>query len=925
MLINFLNRTLVKPLRRIPLQTIVVVPFVLQITATVGLVGYLSFQNSQKVVRDISSELLSEINEKVKLNLQSYVATPHQVNQLNENAFRIGQLEATDISKLEKHFLAQVTTLKNLTFVGVGLANGDNVGSERLDDGRLTIRLSLSQNYLFNTFLTNNQGEHLETLRTIKDFDPRKRPWYKATVTAGKPLWNDIYPNSFTAYLAASAPLYDRQGQFQGVLLTNFSLSQIGDFLQGLKIGKTGQVFIMERSGMLVASSTGEKPFRPTTSSTVVTLKDAAKRVSAIESENPLTQTTARYLKSKFDLNTGLQEIQSFTFAIDNQGNFVQVRPFRDDYGLDWLIITVIPEADFMGQINANTQMTILLCLGTLVVAVILGIFTARWLTQPILRLNQAAKDIAKGDWNHTVEINRTDELGQLVLSFNQMAGQLRESFSTLEQRVSDRTAALAQSNQELEQAKEKAEVANQSKSDFLANMSHELRTPLNGILGYAQILGRSKTLPDKERHGVNIIHQCGSHLLTLINDILDISKIEARKLELTPTAIYLPSFLQGVVEICRVRADQKDLNFIYQPDVNLPEGVEIDEKRLRQVLINLLGNAIKFTDQGSVTFCVEVIASEIDVSRCRLKFQIKDTGVGIAKEQTSLLFQAFEQVGDQKKQSEGTGLGLAISQKIVQLMGGEIQVESKIGEGSNFFFEVDLPIATNWAKQNSTNQGRNIIGYEGSPKHILIVDDRWENRSVLINLLEPMGFTFTEAENGQEGLEKAREKLPDLIITDLAMPVMGGLEMLQLLRSDPALKNLLVIVSSASVAQLDQQMSLEAGGDDFLAKPVQAEELFTLVAQHLQLTWKYEELEINSSIITSNQPLDFVELVPPSRADLQVLLELAEDGMLKELAETAQKIGQKNGDFQPFVEQIIQLAKKFQTERIEALIRKYL
>lgn len=487
----------------------------------------------------------------------------------------------------------------------------------------------------------------------------------------------------------------------------------------------------------------------------------------------------------------------------------------------------------------------------------------------------------------------------------------------------SSEQSQLKKSKEAADISKEVANAANQAKSDFLANMSHELRTPLNGILGYAQILGRSKTLPEKERHGINIIHQCGSHLLTLINDILDISKIEARKLELTPAAIYFPAFLQGIVEICRVRADQKDLDFIYQPDPNLPEGVEIDEKRLRQVLINLLGNAIKFTDRGSVTLEVKVI--ETNASTPHLRFQIKDTGVGIVKEEISRLFQAFEQVGDQKRQSEGTGLGLAISQKIVQLMGGEIKVESELGLGSTFYFEVALPIATDWVQKNYLNKGRTIIGYAGSPKHILIVDDRWENRSVLINLLEPIGFTFSEAENGQEGLEKARKSLPDLIITDLAMPVMGGLEMLQLLRSDSALKDILVIVSSASVAQLDQQMSLEAGGNDFLAKPVQADELFNLIAQHLQLQWRYEEPEIKTKNIPSHKSLDNSELVPPSSSDLQILLELAEDGMLKELTETAQRIVKKNSDTQPFIEQVIQLAKKFQTEKIEALIRQYL
>ena len=442
--------------------------------------------------------------------------------------------------------------------------------------------------------------------------------------------------------------------------------------------------------------------------------------------------------------------------------------------------------------------------------AIILGIYTSQWITRPILKLQQASEAIATGDLDRTIEINHINELARLARSFNQMAVQLKTSFTELEDRVVERTL-------ELQQAKEVADNANQAKSDFLANMSHELRTPLNGILGYAQILERSKKLPDKERHGVQIIHQCGFHLLTLINDILDLSKIEARKLELASKAIYFPSFLQGVVEICRVRSDQKGIDFIYHPEFNLPEGIEADEKRLRQVLLNLLGNAIKFTDARSVTLKVEVQQSSSEIPIPRLKFQVQDTGVGISSAEINKIFQAFEQVGEQKRQSEGTGLGLAISKKIVELMGGDIQVESEINVGSNFYFEVALPSASDWAKQNSVNKGRTIIGYEGAPRHILIVDDRWENRSVLLNLLEPMGFIITEAENGQEGLNQAKKRRPDLMITDIAMPVMDGFEMLKQLRDDADLKDLQAIVSSASVAEIDRQMSEAAGGIDTL------------------------------------------------------------------------------------------------------------
>ncbi|CAN1210007.1 ATP-binding protein [Tumidithrix helvetica PCC 7403] len=554
------------------------------------------------------------------------------------------------------------------------------------------------------------------------------------------------------------------------------------------------------------------------------------------------------------------------------------------------------------------------LVFGGALLAFCLGLwyFFHRTLTKRVSRLVSASHSLAAGQLDVRTGLTGSDELALVSGAFDRMAAELKRSFEELERRVEERTA-------ELKEAKELADSANNAKSEFLASMSHELRTPLNGILGYAQILLR--TAQTEQQRGLEVIYHCGSHLLTLINDVLDIAKIEARKMELNLNPCHLPSLLQGIVEICKIRADQKSLELIYQPPKNLPKGIVADEKRLRQVLLNLLGNAIKFTDRGKVTFSVEVDDSHEDSSHnqsssfTKILFQIKDTGVGIKPNELEVIFLPFEQVGSSQHKTEGTGLGLAISQKIVEMMGGSIYVSSEFGSGSVFKFELECSLANDWAKAKTLTNFGKIIGYSGQQRKILVVDDSWENRSVFVSLLEPLGFQLVEATNGAEGLIKAHDENPDLIITDLKMPVMDGWQFLSELRQSDLLQDSVVIVTSASVISHEQKPTLEEGSKDFLLKPINAEELYHAIAKHLEIDWIYEKPDAKSPKVES-QIVEAVMAIPPA-SDLQVLLNYAMQGKIDSVQQELEMLAQKNLSYHSFVAHIKLLVGSFKIGQV--------
>lgn len=463
--------------------------------------------------------------------------------------------------------------------------------------------------------------------------------------------------------------------------------------------------------------------------------------------------------------------------------------------------------------------------------------------------------------------------------------------------------------------------------------MSHELRTPLNGILGYTQILARDKTLTEQQQEGISIIHRSGEYLLTLINDVLDLSKIEAGRIELYPTDFHFGYFIQSLSDLFRMRAQQKEIAFNYEPLSSLPIAIRADEKRLRQVLINLLGNAVKFTTVGGVTLKVGdetnlELATAADSINRTIRFQIEDTGPGIAPEDLDKIFLPFQQVGDSNARAEGTGLGLSITKKLVELMGGELQVKSTPGQGSLFWLTLALADVSEVLLTVQKTVAPVIVGYEGLVRKILVIDDKWENRSVLVNLLIPLGFEMSEAIHGQDGLAKVMTGQPDLIITDLVMPVMDGFELVRQLRKLPQFQTLPILAASASVFEFHQQQSLEAGCNDFVAKPIRMEELLTSLQRLLGLTWICEQSSVTARLEEENgiskNEVNLAEMVGPSKEQATELLELALIGDILGLREMAVQLEQQEPALKPFARHLLALAKEFNDEAIGKLCQQY-
>jgi PAS domain S-box-containing protein len=1521
------------------LRTVLIVPFVLLTVSAVGLVGYLSFKSGRESVEDLAQQLMAQVGERIGDRLTNYLNAPQNAVAANRLAVEQGTLNLNNTQQLRQKLWQQIIlnpTLQSSFFVsergeqiGYGRVMSEEfvqqvtkVTGEKLSIGtRFFCSIKSTDLGKIKYYSVDSKGNPLKLLHSIP-VDNRETVWFRHAKASNKQTWSPIVVfNAMPALgIVAVSPIKDAAGKWRGVFSSNYALSAISSFLDRLYFSKSGQTFIMERSGNLVATSTLETPF-------VKQGKQQPTRLLATNSRDTRTRDIARQLANRFGNLSSLDRSQQFTLMSKGSRHFVRIAPYGDAYGLDWLIVVVVPESDFMARIQANTHNTLYFCAGTLVLAIAIGLLTARWLTQPILRLNTAAKNLGKGEWHRPLEIRRFDELGDLTSSFNLMAAQLQQAFSeqksltealaqsesqfkqfleaipagisihdasgkvvylnqtakrlsgvqnipdatleeiaevyqiyrqnqpypteelpafralrgetvlvddlelhrdgeiinlevyatpifdaggniiyainaftdisgrkqsekiltdynrTLAAEVAERTCALDRANEllqnemadrklleqklyssteqimkifesigdiilifeprektiqiiatkgifhynyqtnqidsiieqffheesneiyfaqviealetqqtisfdyslrinkqevwfaakisplsdcsvvwvardisdrqlaesrlleaqkiarigsweydiaqatttwseelyrmfeldptqkplataqlierfhpedrspyltmleeraihkksfeldlrlirtddsltymevrgkpvfdekgqlirwfgtvldisdrklaeaalresahreqaigrsidrirqsldidtifqtttselretlkcdrvaiyrfnpdwsgefvaesmgegwislmqqlddfnlpnnlatdfrcaatnleacgegirdtylqenqggiydigvcyrmvediytvglshcyvelleqfqarayiispifcgsqlwgllasyqnsgprtwgeaeinialqistqlgialqqaqlleatqqqavQLQQAALAAEAANLAKSTFLANMSHELRTPLNSILGFSQLMQRSADLNPEQQENIRIINRSGEHLLTLINQILDLAKIEAGRITLNPTDFKLSSLLNEVEEMFQLQAREQQLELIFSYSRNIPEYLHADQVKLRQVLINLLSNAIKFTKEGGIAVRVSSVIEQENQQlpiNYKLHFEIEDTGCGMAPDELALLFQAFVQTKTGEKSQQGTGLGLAISQHFVKLMGDIITVRSKVGHGTTFAFDIPLS-AVEAAAIEPVQPSRRAIALESNqPRYrILIVDDRDDNRQLLLKILATFDFELKEACNGVEAIEVWTSFDPHLIFMDMWMPVMDGGEATQRIKATVKGETTVIIAVSAANAEEARTVTISNDWDDFIHKPFREADIFATLHKHLGVRYIYDEPESvpESTQIEAPTP----ENVAGLPGDLLAALEKATiECDLELILSQIEQIRDRNDSL---ASALAALANEFQFNQILALIR---
>ena len=827
-----------EPILKIPLRIVLIVPFVLQVVLVAGLVGYLSFRNGQQAVNNVAHRLRDEVTARIEEHLHTFLDTPHRINQINAGLLHQGLLDAGDQNILERYFWEQIQLFGSVTSIYFGNTEGGlTVGGREGAEGSLYV--IVTDGFIsgpFCKYATDDQGNRTNLLVTVPDFDARTRPWYVRAVEKGGATWSDVYI-LFTGQdmaVAASRPVYDELHRLLGVVSVDIFLSHLGNFLKTLQIGETGQSFIIERSGLLIASSADEKPFTDRIENS------AQRRLYANESTLPIIRRTAEFLTKRLGDYRNIAHKQHFEFETEGCLQFLQVSPVQDEYGIDWLVAVVVSESDFMAQINANSRATVFLIAAALIIAVVVGIITAQWITKPILHLNASAQALARGEWDRTVTADRIGEIGELTQSFNHMGRQLNQTLESLTSEISERRQAeeaLRESNHRLEGAlaelKEAQDKMVQQErlaavGQLAAGIAHDFNNILTSILGYAELLQVVPHTPEAMQANLARIATSGQRAAHLVRQILDFSRKSIRQSQQLDLVSYLREvfkFLECTIpESIHLSMEVGDGHYL----------IQADPTQMHQMITNLAVNARDAMPNGGnlrIVLSRENVSDKELCTGCNQRIRgewvhlrVSDTGTGIFPEVLPHIFEPFFTT---KAVGEGTGLGLSQVYGIIKQHAGHIVVDSRPGHGTTF--DIYLPPLT--SAQNRIESEEMIPVFRGQGEILLLVEDDEIALEVSKSMLECLGYRVLNAANGKEALSLYREHRDEiaLVLSDMVMPDMEGMALYSILKvQNPEVK---VIMMSGYPLDEKGAKLLEQGIVNWFQKPISFQTLSRLIS----------------------------------------------------------------------------------------------